>query len=186
MLQAERRKTLIKRVDALDLASFSWPVEPEAETSIDADGIKAASGERIAQLKEALAEWLMAHHQIRINPVKEIFVGGGITNLLFNLALAFIEPGDIAFVPAVGIPTYRKVIAACGGEAVNYGVSARSDWAPDFERLGTTLGRVARLLFLNSPHNPTGTILNKDDLAEILYVAGRENLMLILDQAFDG
>ena len=184
LVRAERRKKLLKRVDALDLASFSWPVEFEAGTTIDTTALRAASSERISLLKEALAEWLAAHHQIRLNPIKEIYVGGRVTNLLFNLALAFIEPGDIAFVPAVGIPTYRKVVAACGGESVSYGVSPRNDWVPDFERLGTTLGRVARLLFLNSPHNPTGAELSEKEMADLVWTASRENILLVNDAAY--
>ena len=184
LVRAERRKSLIKRVDALDLASFLWPVEFDPEATIDTAALRAAPSEKVAQLKEAIADWMASHQQIRINPVKEIFVGGRITNLLFNLALAFIEPGDIAFVPAVGIPTYRKVVAACGGEAVNYGVSPRNDWVPDFERLGTTLGRVARLLFLNSPHNPTGAELNEKEMADLVWTAARENILLVNDAAY--
>jgi aspartate/methionine/tyrosine aminotransferase len=57
---------------------------------------------------------------------------------------------------------------------------------PQFDRLNTGLGRVARLLFLNSPHNPTGAELTEKDLAELIWLAGRENILLVNDAAYAG
>jgi LL-diaminopimelate aminotransferase len=103
---------------------------------------------------------------------------------MFTIALAFIDNGDITFVPELGIPLYRRVTTACGGEAVSYSLSAKNDWLPDFERVHTRLGRVAGILFLNSPHNPTGGELSEKNMADLVWLAGRENIIVVNDAAY--
>ena len=145
LLGPERRRRLIRRADLIDLATFDWPVPFETDSRLSPEQLAPASPQRRAELAEALAAWFSRRHGVKINPAKEIYLGGRISSLMFGLALAYIEPGDLAFVPQLGVPIYRKVITACGGEAIPYGLTSRDDWQPDFERLNTKLGRVARM-----------------------------------------
>ncbi len=178
------RPTRIKKIDVLDLARFNWPISLPADLMVSGKQLVKANKSRIGLLKEGLAEWLSAHHGVKINPEKEIFVGGSISSIMFTLALAFIDNGDIVFVPELGLPLYKKVATACGGEPVHYAVSYKSEWQPDFERLNTRLGRVARLLFLNSPHNPTGAFLNDKAMENLIWIASRENIVIVNDAAY--
>ncbi len=184
LMRAERRKPLLKRVELLDLATFSWPVEYDSDMHLKAGALEPASRERISELKEAVAEWLGAHHKVKVNPEREVFVGGRISSLMFGLALSYIEHGDIAFVPDVGIPLYRRVITACSGEPVGYPLNARNDWLPDFDRLSTNLGRVSRVLFVNTPHNPTGAELSEKEMSHLVWTAARENVLVVNDAAY--
>jgi len=113
-----------------------------------------------------------------------LFVGGGITQLVNLLALAYVDSGDVAFVPSLGIPLYRAAVTACNGEPIGYSVSSKSDWKPQFDRVGTRLGTVARLLFINSPHNPTGVGLGEKEFSELVWLASRENILLVNDFAY--
>ena len=98
--------------------------------------------------------------------------------------MAFIDHGDITFVPGLGLPTYRRVVAACGGEPVAYSVMSKDNWKPNFERVGTRLGRVARVMFVNTPHNPTGAELDEKEMADLVWLASKENIMIINDAAY--
>jgi len=104
--------------------------------------------------------------------------------MLFASSLAYIDHGDLAFVPNLGLPLYRRAVVACGGDAIGYGVSAKHDWKPDFSKVGTRLGRVARVLYINSPHNPTGGELSDKELDSLIATASRENLLVINDAAY--
>ncbi len=183
-LAPQSRRGLLKRTELLDLASFNWPVSFESLRASEVSPMQPAPAEKINLLKEELAGWYQAVHGVRLLPTKEIYVGGGISNILFSLALAFVDHGDIAFVPDLGVPLYRTVVTACGGEAVSYTISAKDGWLPDFGRVGTRLGRVARILFLNSPHNPTGADLNEKQMSDLVWIAGRENIMVVNDAAY--
>jgi LL-diaminopimelate aminotransferase len=183
-LLPSRQGKLIRRPDAIDLATFNWPLSFNADFAVEPHSLNPASRERLGNLREELAAWFAKHHQVKLHPEKEIFIGGSISSLAFALALANIDNGDLAFVPDLGMPLYRKVIIACGGEAVGYSVSPKNNWLPEFERIGTRMGQVARLLFLNSPHNPTGAELSEKELANLVWLAGKENTLIANDAAY--
>ncbi len=179
----EKQMRLIRKPELVDLASFRWPIG-SGEINGVTDSLRPATAEELQTLREAVAEWYQSEHNARLNPSKEVFIGSSISSSLLALALAFIDNSDIAFVPALGLPTYRRVIAACGGEAVSYNLTSRNGWRPDFERVTTQLGRVARILFLNSPHNPTGSQLSEREMGDLVWLAAKENIMIVNDGAY--
>lgn len=180
--QPDKDRRLLKKPELLDLAGFRWPA-PSDKTA-PGEPLTMADKNSMLLLKELLAGWYQSVYGARLNPSKEVFIGDSITSNLLCLALAFIDHGDIAFVPGLGVPLYRKAVAACGGEPVSYAISAQDDWLPDFERVGTRLGRVARALFVNSPHNPTGAELSEKNMADLVWLAGRENVLVVNDAAY--
>jgi aspartate/methionine/tyrosine aminotransferase len=180
------RRVFPHRSDSIDLGNFHWPVPFEPDHLPDVDGIQPASDQDLANLREELADWLAKRFGVRLVKDKELFIGGRLSSLVYQLCLAFVDSGDVAFVPSVGIPLYRSAVTACDGEPIGYDISAKSDWTPRFDRLSTGLGRVARLLFLNSPHNPTGSELSTKEISELVWLAGRENVLVVNDAAYAG
>lgn len=174
---------LLNKSELLDLGRFNWPVDSKPFESIN-NSLKPASAVNLNKLKAAIAEWLLNRHQIQVNDHKEIFIGGSISSIIYKSALAFIDKGDIVFTPDLGLPAYRKVTTLCGGEPVGYSITGKNNWQPDFDRITTRLGRVARLLYLNSPHNPTGAILDSKEIENLMWNAARENLIIINDAAY--
>lgn len=181
---SEQRHNLLRRGDTIDLATFRWPISFGDFELTAPVSLEPVNDRRLSELKEALAAWLAAQHGTNVLADKEIFIGGSISSLMFTLCLAFIDPGDLAFVPDLGLPVYRRAIVAAGGEPVTYTISAKSGWQPEFDRITTRLGKVARLLFLNSPHNPTGAELSQQEMENLVWNAGRENLLVINDAAY--
>ncbi|MDX9856530.1 MAG: aminotransferase class I/II-fold pyridoxal phosphate-dependent enzyme [candidate division Zixibacteria bacterium] len=182
-VRSEERKGLLKRDDVIDLAGFSWPAAT-TDRPLSPSALLPAGPERLAELRDELAAWLSARYGCRVVADREIFIGGSITSLATMLALAFLDGGDIAFVPELGLPSYRQAVTSAGAEPVSYTMSAKSGWMPDFERLGSRLGRVARLAFVNSPHNPTGMELSESDMAGLVWTASREHLLIVNDAAY--
>ena len=183
-VRAGKKPPLMKKSELLDLGSFRWPVGYDGDTARGDLPLAEAGKTKIENLKEELAGWFLNYHGAKLNSSKEIFVGGGISDLIFRLGLAFIDNGDIAFVPDVGVPLYRRAVAACSGEPISYAVVQKNDWLPDFKRVNSRLGRVARLLFVNSPHNPTGAELGEKAFEELLWLSGRENIIVVNDAAY--
>ncbi|MFZ1684739.1 MAG: aminotransferase class I/II-fold pyridoxal phosphate-dependent enzyme [Candidatus Zixiibacteriota bacterium] len=183
-LPAGKRQPLLKRPAIIDLASFKWPVTFPSQEQVAATDLAPASEERLDELKEVIAGWMLANHQVRLNPAREVFIGGGISQMAFALGLATIDAGDVAFVPELALPLYRKVVVACGGDPIFYPFSPKTNWRPDFEKIKSRIGRIARVLFLNSPHNPTGSELTEKDLAALVLMASRENTVVVNDAAY--
>ena len=181
---SDQRRRLLRRADMVDLATFGWPVAFADFDRSSSLSLQPINDNRIDELKEAIAAWVSAQHGTRIVADKEVFVGGSISTLLHTLSLAFIDHGDLAFVPDLGLPAYRRAVVASGGEPVTYTISAKSGWQPEFDRITTRLGRVARILFLNSPHNPTGAELSQQEMENLVWNASRENLLVVNDAAY--
>jgi LL-diaminopimelate aminotransferase len=184
--RTEKSSSLLRRADLVDLASFRWPVSGTEDQLTAAEALTPATRDQIALLKQELATWLTARYQTRLSPEKEIFIGGGVPQLMHQLALAYVDAGEVAFVPSLGIPLYRQAVRLANGEPIGYEISSKSDWMPRFDRLKTRLGRVARLLFINSPHNPTGAELSEKAISELAWLAGKENILIVNDATYAG
>ncbi len=178
------KRGLLRREDTIDLASFRWPVEFDEEQLPNKESLKPATTDQLAQLRGQLAEWIDRKYHTKVIAEKEIFIGGRISSLVHQLALAYVDAGDVAFVPGLGIPAYRSAVIACNGEPIAYTISAKNSWMPQFDRLSSRLGPVARMLFLNNPHNPTGAELSEKEMSELAWLAGRENILLVNDAAY--
>ncbi len=179
-----RRKIQSPKVRILDLATFNWGgVFPE-DKEITSESLQQASENEIEQLKVELAEWYQSYHGVNLEPSKEIYIGGSISNLMWQIALSFIDHSDIAFVPELGIPLYNRLVTACGGQPISYIISAKNHWLPDYDRITSPLGRIARLMFLNSPHNPTGAELNEKTITDLIWIASKEHIAIINDAAY--
>lgn len=184
--ETERSRIFLRKSDVIDLATFNWPVVLAPDEVPDVEGLRPASRAAVASLKEELAAWLGKQFGCNIQPAKEIYVGGSVTTLMHQLSLALLDAGDVAFVPEVGVPLYRRAITAANAEAIGYELSSKTQWRPRFDRLSTRLGRVARVLFVNSPHNPTGVELGDREMSELGWLAGRENILVVNDCAYAG
>lgn len=179
-------KRILPGPPVLDLASFSWPCAGEAEVKMGSQSLLSASPEKIAALKEALAEWLSQYFgQTRVTS-RQVFLGNGIRSLVWLTSLAFVEPGDPVLVPGLGIPYYRKAVTAAGGLAVPYPLSARNNWSPDLSKISARVGQAVRVCFVNSPHNPTGAELDEATLNQLIERCGKENMLLVNDACYHG
>ena len=113
-----KKAKLLKKTDLIDLATFNWPIEMEMDKDLSEKSFLPASPQRITQLQEEIANWFLTFHGVKLNPDKEIYIGANISRMLLNLALAYIDKGDIAFVPELGIPIYKTATAIAGGQPV--------------------------------------------------------------------
>lgn len=180
------RPKLISKIKPLDLGSLRWNLSNDLITDKDNNklAVTAASENDISNLKAAIVEWMESQYKVTLNPKKEIFITTGISQTIYNLAFAFVDPGDVVFVPELGLPAYRSAITSFGGEAVSYGMNYKNNWLPNLEPVYNRLGRVARILILNSPHNPTGVSLNDSELDKLIFTASKEHVLIINDAAY--
>jgi LL-diaminopimelate aminotransferase len=171
------------RLPIIDLGHFRWPGE---ETNISATGNsrKMAGPEDISRLKAALAGWLKNEYRLEIDPRREIYIGHGIRRILFDFCLAFVEHGDIVLCPEPGLPFYRRHTISAGGIPVFYQMNERTGFKPSLKQLSVNLGKTAKILILNNPQNPLGTVLDETDLEGLIRIASKTNLFIINDAAY--
>ncbi len=172
-----------KKHPLIDLGHFKWPVKSEFSQS-GTTAFEQASAAGLERLKELLADWYKREHNVAVDPKREIYIGQGIRRILCDLCLAFIEDGDIVLCPEPGIPFYKRQVITAGGIPITYQNSEKTNFKPSYKQLSAKLGKAAKIIIINNPHNPLGTVLDQADLSELVRIASRDNLFIVMDAAY--
>jgi aspartate aminotransferase len=136
----------------------------------------------ILELRVAIARHLAAHG-IEAAP-DDIVVTPGSKPILLYAALALLENGDEALIPDPAYPIYDSVVRFAGARPVTYRLDAASGFAPDIDAIAASITSRTRVLFLNSPQNPTGGVIDAGRLAALAQLAEANDLIVIIDEIY--
>jgi N-succinyldiaminopimelate aminotransferase len=141
-------------------------------------------GPGVPELRHAISEHQRRFHGLEFDPDTEVLVTAGATEAIAAALLALLEPGDevIAFEPFYD--SYAACIAMAGGVRVPLTLRAPG-FRPDLDRLRALVTPRTRLLLLNTPHNPTGTVLTREELAAIAELAVERDLLVVTDEVYE-
>ncbi|MBD0669557.1 pyridoxal phosphate-dependent aminotransferase [Streptomyces sp. CBMA156] len=141
-------------------------------------------GPGVPELRAAIAEHQQRFHGLSYDPDTEVLVTAGATEAIAATLLALLEPGDevIAFEPFYD--SYAACIAMAGATRVPLTLRAPS-FRPDLDELRTLITPRTRLLLINTPHNPTGTVLTAEELRGIAELAVEHDLLVVTDEVYE-
>jgi len=138
----------------------------------------------LAVFRRAVADFYGRRFGVELDPETEVMPAIGAKECIFNLNLAFLDPGDVSLVSDPGYPVYTAGPLLVGAEPVLLPLRPELDFAPDLDALDTaTLGR-ARLMFLNYPNNPTGAIVAQGLFDRAVRMASEHDFLLVHDNAY--
>lgn len=137
----------------------------------------------ILALREAIARKIDRIHGVSYDPATEITVTAGATQALLTALLAVVRAGDEVIVIEPVYDSYRPGIELAGGRAVAVPMSA--DYRIDWERVEAAIGPATRAIMVNSPHNPTGTVMDAADIDRLAELAERHDLVVISDEVYE-
>ena len=137
-----------------------------------------------AALREAIAAKIEALHGRRYDPVSEITVTAGATQALLTAILACVHPGDEVVVLEPTYDSYLPSIELAGGKPVFVPLEA-PNYAIDFDKLAAAITPRTRLLMINTPHNPTGTIWHADDMRRLESIVRGTNVLIVSDEVYE-
>jgi aspartate/methionine/tyrosine aminotransferase len=135
------------------------------------------------ELRQAIAEEVSRTRGVNVTPEEVVVVPGG-KPIIFFLILALIDEGDEVIYPNPGFPIYESMIRYVGGGAVPIRLAEEKDFSLDVDELAGMINDRTRLVILNSPHNPTGGVLNKRDLEQIAEAIGDRNIFVLSDEIY--
>jgi aspartate aminotransferase len=166
--------------------SFATPahiVDAVAE-AVRAGWTKYVPNAGIGELRTALADKIAVHNGFTVSPDQVIVTSGGV-GALFTAMLATGEPGDGVLIPDPGWPNFAMIAQLHGLRGQPYHLRAEDGFLPTVETLAAAADAGTRVLILNSPSNPLGTIIPADRLREILRFAADRDLWVISDECYD-
>jgi LL-diaminopimelate aminotransferase len=121
---------------------------------------------------------------VMLDPETEVMPAIGAKECIFNLNLAFLDPGDVALAADPGYPVYTGGPLLAGAEPVLMPLLAASGFAPDLEAIPAAALTRARLMFLNYPNNPTGAIVSEGLFGRVVELASRSDFLVVHDNAY--
>src|SRR3989440_1850334 len=135
------------------------------------------------ELREVIAEHVSQTRRVSVAPDEVVVVPGGKPIIFFSI-LALAEDGDEIIYPNPGFPIYESMINYVGAKAVPIRLREGLDFRLDVDELSSLINDRTKLIILNSPQNPTGGVLTKDDIAAIARTIGDRNIMVLSDEIY--
>lgn len=144
-------------------------------------GYSPAAG--LWEFREAIAEHIHKTRGIKFSP-DEVAVTPGAKPIIFFTLLALINKGDEVIYPNPGFPVYESIINFVGGKAVPLPLQEQVNFRFRIENLEELISERTKLLILNSPQNPTGSLLQVEDVEAIAYLANKHDFYILSDEIY--
>lgn len=162
------------------------PVEviARAVAALENGGNQYPPGLGVPMLRAAIADHQLRHYGLELDPDTQVAVTTGATEAIAGALLGLVEPGDEVVVLEPYYDSYLAMLQMAGG--VRRPVTLRSpDFRVDLDELRAAVTPRTRFVLLNSPHNPTGTVLTRTELEAVAALAIEHDLVVITDEVYE-
>ncbi|MGC0272231.1 pyridoxal phosphate-dependent aminotransferase [Pseudactinotalea sp. Z1739] len=139
----------------------------------------------ITPLREALTRKLDQHNQIRVESDQVVITAGGMQALQVATAMT-VDPGDEVLIPEPGWPNFRMVVELSRATPVPYELRPEDGFLPRVQALAELVTERTKVLLVNTPSNPLGTVMPAALVEELVRFAEAHDLWLISDECYDG
>ncbi|HBC94182.1 MAG TPA: LL-diaminopimelate aminotransferase [Pelotomaculum sp.] len=136
------------------------------------------------RLHEALSGWYKKHFHVDLDPDREILVLMGSQDGLAHLAMAYVDPGDLALVPDPGYPIYSFGIQMAGGEIYPLPLLAENRFLPDLSQIPEEIAARAKMMWLNYPNNPVAVSADREFFMQVVEFARKYDILVCHDVAY--
>lgn len=138
----------------------------------------------LAEFREAVAEDFSQRRRVKVKPENVVITPGGKPVIIFSI-LALVNPGEEVIYPNPGYPIYESVINFFGARAVPIKMREERQFRLDVDELKSLITPKTKLIIINSPHNPTGSVLTEDDLKAIADIAIKNDIYILADEIYN-
>ena len=139
----------------------------------------------LPELRKAIAEKLARENNIRVDPKTEIIVTVGAKQAIFSTVLAVLDPGDEAIIADPSWVTYDPCVKLAGAKAIPISVREEDALRLSPDAVSKAVTKKTKLIILNSPNNPTGAVLRREDLEAMADIAEKKDLLVISDEIYE-
>jgi aspartate aminotransferase len=186
-------KAKAMKAEGIDVCGFGAG-EPDFDTpdhikaaaiaALEAGFTKYTPSAGLPELRQAIADKLEADNQIKYRP-SQIIVSSGAKHSCYNAILATCQAGDEVLIPSPYWVSYPDMVKLAGADPVIVPTTERNGWkmrASDFENAMTPR---TKMLILNTPGNPTGSVYTREELEAIVEVAAEEDIYILSDEIYE-
>ena len=158
-----------------------------AMEALESGANQYAPGPGVPALREAIARHQERHYGLRLDPATDVVVTTGATEGIAAAILGLVDPGEEVVVLEPYYDSYVAMIQMAGGvrRAVTLRPLPTGGFGLDLAELRAAVTPRTRLILLNSPHNPTGTVLTRAELEAVAEVAIEHDLLVVTDEVYE-
>jgi LL-diaminopimelate aminotransferase len=160
-------------------------VEAMQEAVADPSTHQYPSNRGRAEFREAVRDFYERRFEVEgIDPDVEVMPAIGAKECIFNLNLAFLDPGDVALAADPGYPVYTAGPLLAGAEAVRLPLVPELGFVPDLDAVDRGALKRAKLLYINYPNNPTGAVVPEGFFERVVAFAREHDVLVVHDNAY--
>jgi LL-diaminopimelate aminotransferase len=186
-----KQKAIARGVDIInlgigdpDLPTPAPIIERLKQAAGDPRNHQYPSYEGLLSFRKAVADWYKRRFGVSLDPTSEVLTLIGSKEGIGHVPLAFVDPGDIVLVPSPGYPVYPVGTSFAGGVPSIMPLLKQNGFLPDLTAIPKDRAERAKLLFLNSPNNPTSVVAEKDFFERVVAFALEHQIVVCHDAAY--
>jgi LL-diaminopimelate aminotransferase len=134
--------------------------------------------------KTAIAKWYEDRFSVKLDPETEVIALIGAKEGIAHIALAFINPGDLALIPAPAYPVYNSGTLFAGGRPYLLPLLKENNYLPDLASIPEEATRTAKMIWLNYPNNPTAAVADRDFFEAVVKFAHKYQIIVCHDLTY--
>ncbi|MDE0404914.1 MAG: LL-diaminopimelate aminotransferase [Nitrospira sp.] len=167
-----------------DLPTPAPIVERMQQAVTDPQHHQYPSSSGMLSFRTAVAGWYQRRFNVTVDPKSEVVTLIGSKEGIGHVPMAFIDPGDVVLVPSPGYPVYPVSASFAGGIAHEMPLLKQNGFLPDLDAILPDVARKAKLMFLNSPNNPTSVIADVTFFSRVIAFAKEHHVIVCHDAAY--
>lgn len=167
-----------------DLPTPEPILERMQEAVTDPQHHQYPSSNGMLSFRTAVAGWYQRRFNVTVDPKSEVVTLIGSKEGIGHVPMAFIDPGDVVLVPSPGYPVYPVAASFAGGIAHEMPLLKQNGFLPDLDAIPRDVAQKAKLMFLNSPNNPTSVIADTAFFSRVIAFAKEHQVIVCHDAAY--
>lgn len=190
-IDRRKRAALAKGVDLIDLGIGDPDIPTPAPI---VERLKVAAGTAVnhrypsssglLEFREAVASWYETRFGVKLDPDREVVSLIGSKEGIANMAVAFVEPGELVLSTDPGYPVYQIGTSFSGGRSYSLPLVRENHFLPDLDAIPPEIVRQSKMLWINYPNNPTAAVAGKDFFQRVVDFAHRNRIIVCHDAAY--
>ncbi len=190
-IDRRKREALARGVDLIDLgigdpdiATPSIIVEKLLEGASKPVNHRYPNSTGMLEFRQAVSAWYQTRFDVKLDAAKEVVSLIGSKEGIGNMAVAFVDPGDVVLVSSPCYPVYHIGTAFSGGKNYFLPLTKQNRFLPDLESIPADVAKQAKLLWINYPNNPTAAVADEDFFKGVIAFANKYNVIVCHDAAY--
>ncbi len=167
-----------------DLATPDFIVEALYKGAKDKANHQYPLGPGLPKFREAVAKWYQHRFGVTLDPKDEVVALIGSKEGIGHLPIGVLNPGDVCLMPSPGYPVYHAGTLFAGAESYFMPLTEKNGFLPDLDAISADVLKRAKLIWTNSPNNPTSVLMDKAFYTKVVAFAQKNNLIVANDAAY--